>query len=67
MDVLTFFFILICITCVLTIIATIGSIIRYRKTKDEDELRSAYYGIACFAIGVAIAVIIFLNRMMEMK
>lgn len=54
MDAVLFFFILIGITCVFAFIATIGSIIRYRKNGDEDELHSAYCGVGAFAIGLII-------------
>ena len=67
MDEVVFFFILIGIVFFFAIIATIGSIIRYRKNGDEDEIRSAYYGISCFAIGVFIALSMFLNKTMGMK
>lgn len=59
MDAVLFFFILIGITCVFAFIATIGSIIRYRKNGDEDEINLAYYGISCFGLGVLIAVTMF--------
>ncbi len=67
MDDVVFFFILIGIVGIFAVIATIGSIIRYHKNRDEDEIRSAYYGIGCFAIGVFIALSMFLNKTMGMK